>query len=72
MVFIRLSEGTSGTGMSSVVGAMQSFFDPAAARAQEELQHQHEAIVPTPSPGDQLLREGRIVIERSSNDSPSP
>ena len=71
MVFIRLSEGTSGTGLSSVIGAMDVFVNPAAARAREELQQQHEAVVPTPSPGDRLLRDGRIVIDLPAPESDS-
>ena len=41
---------------------MDEVFNPGAARAREELERQHEAVIPTPSPGDKLLSEGRVVI----------
>lgn len=50
-------------GMGAVFGAMDGFFNPGAARAREIIDEQHERIMPTPSPGDRILREGRIVIE---------
>ncbi len=50
---------------------MDEVFNPGAARAREELERQHEAVIPTPSPGDKLLNEGRVVITlpRDSDDS---
>ncbi len=49
---------------SAVLGALDQFFNPGAARARELLDAQHERVMPNPSPGDKLLDEGRIVIER--------
>lgn len=51
------------------VGAVSVFdevFSPAAARARDHLQADHERRIPTPSPGDRLLDDGRIVIIRNS------
>jgi hypothetical protein len=44
--------------------ALDPFFNPEAARAREEIERQHELVIPTPSPGDRLLDEGVAVIER--------
>jgi hypothetical protein len=64
MVFIRLAEGSGSAGAALGTGmtAVDAFVNPAAARAREELQHQNERVIPAPSPGDRLLREGRIII----------
>lgn len=63
-VFMRLSPGGSaGSALSAGFGAFDVFFNPAAARAREELEQQHERVVPVPSPGDKMLTEGTIVIE---------
>ncbi|MDP1877822.1 MAG: hypothetical protein Q8M17_09725 [Actinomycetota bacterium] len=65
MVFIRLSEsagGSAGSAMSAGMAALDVFVNPAAARAREELDRQHEQVMPTPSPGDRMLDEGRITI----------
>ena len=62
-VFIRLSAGgTAGAALSSGLGAIEAAFNPAAGRAREELDRQHELVAPAPSPGDRILEEGRIVI----------
>lgn len=50
-------------GMGAVLGAMDAVVNPGAARARELLVEQHQRIIPTPSPGDRMLREGRVVIE---------
>ncbi|MHB1066799.1 MAG: hypothetical protein ACYC2Z_05145 [Candidatus Nanopelagicales bacterium] len=65
MVFIRLaasSGGSAGSAMSAGMAALDVFVNPAAARAREELDRQHEQVIPTPSPGDRMLDEGRITI----------
>jgi hypothetical protein len=51
-------------GMSAALGALDAFFNPSAARAKDELDEQHEHVIPTPSPGDTMLNEGKIVIRR--------
>lgn len=65
MVFIRMRGGTgeSTAGLSAAIGALDVFFNPAAARAREELAAQHERVLPMPSPGDRLLDDGVVVIE---------
>jgi hypothetical protein len=64
-IFIGLSggAGSAGSAMSAGLGAIESFVNPAAARAREELRPQNERVIATPSPGDRLLKDGRIVIE---------
>jgi hypothetical protein len=43
--------------------ALDPFFNPEAARARQEIERQHELVMPTPSPGDRLLDGGVAVIE---------
>ena len=63
-VFLRLSPGGSaGAALSAGLGSIDAVFNPAAARAREELDRQHEYVVPTPSPGDRLLADGVVVID---------
>ena len=45
------------------MGVFDEIYSPSAARAREHLDRQHEQVMPTPSPGDRLLSEGRVVIE---------
>ena len=59
--------GGSSQGVGGALGAFDAIFNPAAARAREELDRQHEQVMPTPSPGDRLLDEGRIVIDLPPN-----
>ena len=63
-IFIRLSPGGSaGSALSAGLGSLDAVFNPAAARAREELDQQHERVLPAPSPGDRILDEGVVVIE---------
>ena len=63
---MRLSPGGSaGAALSAGLGSIDAVFNPAAARAREELDQQHERVVPVPSPGDRILDDGVIVIEVS-------
>lgn len=62
--WLRDSMGESRGSMASAFGALEEFVNPAAARAREELHEQNERVMPTPSPGDRLLDEGRIVLRR--------
>jgi len=48
--------------MASAIGGMDDIFNPAAARARQELETQKERRVATPSPGDKLLKDGIITI----------
>jgi hypothetical protein len=50
--------------MGAALGALDEVFNPGAARARDLLDAQHERVVPTPSPGDRLLDDGRITIVR--------
>lgn len=63
---MRLSSGGSaGAALSAGLGSIDAVFNPAAARAREELDQQHERVVPVPSPGDRILDDGVIVIALS-------
>ena len=62
--WLRGTMGGSAAGMNAMIGALDTFFNPAAARAREELKEQHERVIPIPSPGDKLLQEGKLVIRR--------
>jgi len=68
-IFIGLAAGPGAAGgaLSGGLSALDAVFNPAAARAREELDQQHERVMPTPSPGDRMLDDGVIVI-----DLPSP
>jgi hypothetical protein len=62
--WMRQGMGGSASAMSGVLGALEEFYNPAAARAREELREQHERVIPVPSPGDKLLDEGKVVLLR--------
>jgi hypothetical protein len=62
--------GGSAAGMNAMIGALDSVFNPAAARARKELEEQNERVVPIPSPGDKLLSEGKVVIPGKAKDKP--
>ena len=62
--WLRRGMGGSAAAMSGVIGALEEFYNPAAARAREELKEQHERVIPVPSPGDKMLDEGKVVIRR--------
>lgn len=69
-IFMRLSPGgAAGSALSAGLGPVDAVFNPGAARAREELDHQHERVMPTPSPGDRMLDEGVIVIEVPTDES---
>lgn len=65
-IFIGLSAGSGSAGgaLSGGMSALDAVFNPGAARAREELDQQHERVMPAPSPGDRMLDEGVIVIEQ--------
>jgi hypothetical protein len=68
--WLRGSMGGSAAGMNAMIGALDSVFNPAAARARKELEEQNERVVPIPSPGDKLLAEGKVVIRQTPKDKP--
>jgi hypothetical protein len=66
-------DGESGppmSGLGAALGAMDEIFNPAAARAREELEHQNHQVVATPSPGDLLLKTGTVVIAAPAAPTP--
>ncbi len=69
--WLRGSMRGSAAGMNAMIGALDTFFNPAAARARQELKEQHERVVPIPSPGDKLLTEGKAVIRRPPEPPPT-
>ncbi len=69
--WLRGTMGGSAAGMNAMIGALESFFNPAAARARKEVEEQHERVIPIPSPGDKLLAEGKVVIPRTPHAQPS-
>jgi hypothetical protein len=62
----------SAAGVNAMIGALDTFFNPGAARARQELKEQHERVVPIPSPGDKLLTQGKIVVRRRTPPEPPP
>lgn len=66
-IFIGLAAGpgSAGGALSGGLSALDAVFNPGAARAREELDQQHERVLPNPSPGDRMIDEGVIVIDRS-------
>jgi hypothetical protein len=63
--WLRGTMGGSAAGMNAMFGALEEFFNPAAARARKDLEEQHERVIPIPSPGDKLLAGGKVVIPRT-------
>ena len=49
-------------GMGAMLGGVDEIFHPEAARARERIDRQHSMVMPMPSPGDELLNEGRLII----------
>lgn len=63
-IFTRLARsGAAGSALSAGLGVIDAVFSPGAARAREELDHQHRRVLPTPSPGDRMLDDGVMVID---------
>jgi hypothetical protein len=67
--WLRRTMGGPRGSMAAAVGVLDSIWHPGAARARASLDGQHERVIPTPSPGDELLSEGGIVIKRSAGSS---
>jgi hypothetical protein len=47
-----------------MLGVLDEVFHPGAEVAREVRDAQPDQVRPAPSPGDRLLEEGRVVIER--------
>lgn len=62
--WLRGTSSTSAGGLAGALGVLDDLVNPGAGRAREEMQGANEAVIPAPSPGDRLLRDGRIVIRR--------
>ena len=68
LAWMRRSMGEKGRGgMGSVLGAIDGVFNPGAARARETLQAENQRVIPKPSPGDKLLKDGKVVIQLPSH-----
>jgi hypothetical protein len=67
--WLRQGMGGSASAVSGVIAALEEFYNPAAARARQELNEQHERVIPVPSPGDKLLEEGKIVLRRKTGEA---
>ena len=52
--------------MGSALGAIDDVFNPGAARARETLKAENQRVIPKPSPGDKLLKDGNVVIQLPS------
>ena len=67
------SDNRGNAGVGGAFAALDEVFNPAAARAQERVKGDHERQVPKPSPGDDALRTGSLVIRvekpRTSQDN---
>ena len=55
-------------GMGAVLGGLDEVFHPEAVRGRQEVERQHSMVVPSPSPGDKMLDDGVVVIERARED----
>ncbi|TAK69508.1 MAG: hypothetical protein EPO13_06430 [Actinomycetota bacterium] len=60
---LRLSAGAGGSAMSGALAGFE-LFDPGLARYRQEQDRQGMLVVTAPSPGDDLLRQRRLRIER--------
>jgi hypothetical protein len=59
-----LRRRASRRGVSAALGVLDEVFHPGAETAREVRDAQPDQVQPAPSPGDRLLDEGRVVIER--------
>jgi hypothetical protein len=64
LAWMRKGMGDSHGSTAAALGVLDGIFHPGAARAREHLDAQHELAMPVPTPGDRLLKEGRVVIRR--------
>lgn len=63
-MFGWLRRRASRRGVSSALGVLDEVFHPGAEVAREVRDAQPDQVRPAPSPGDKLLDEGRVVIDR--------
>jgi hypothetical protein len=69
LTWLRRSMGDSRRGTAAVLGVLDDIWHPGAARAREQLDSQNERVMPSPSPGDKLLKDAKIVVVRHSDRS---
>ena len=50
------------TGASGIFGAFEEIYNPGAVRAREALKAEHERQIPKPTPGDDALKHGTMLI----------
>jgi hypothetical protein len=55
-----------------MLSVFDEVFNPAAHRARQELEHQNQRVIATPSPGDRLLETGILRIPPPQDDSADP
>ncbi len=60
--WFREGLGPGHTGAGGLLGALDGLFNPGAARAREHLAAENESVMQAPTPGDMLLRDGKLVI----------
>ncbi len=62
LAWMRRSMRKSHGRMGAAFGALADVLSPGAARARESLRADNQRVMPIPSPGDKLLRDGKIII----------
>jgi hypothetical protein len=67
------SRGSAAGATGMAFSALDEVFNPGAVRAREQLKADHERQVPVPSPGEDALRTGSLVIRMpKSAGEPAP
>jgi hypothetical protein len=69
MGFLQRLRGGSRSSAGAALGVFDEVFNPAAHRSRLELEHQHERVIATPSPGDRLLDSGILEVDQPSGES---
>ena len=59
------SRSTAAGATAMAFSALDEVFNPGAVRAKEQLKADHERQVPVPSPGEDALRTGSLIIRVS-------
>jgi hypothetical protein len=70
---MRKHLGGKGRGaVGAMLNGADELWHASAVRGREELELQHQQIVPAPSPGDRLLDQGRAVLPDPHRRDPMP
>lgn len=64
--------GAHSKGMGAALAAIDEVLSPGAAKAREQMKGDHERVIPVPSPGDDALKRGAIVIRVPKPDADTP